>query len=124
MLGNKQYLRKIDYKKEEVYMNMKIGIMTWHEYYNYGTSLQLYAISSILREMGHDPVVINYHTREPGHNGVSNHLVPKMFRKIENHTDETFTINQSTSQNIFSFLPLRHSFFMQINNLFPIFKVT
>lgn len=76
--------------KNEENGHMKIGIMTWHEYYNYGTSLQLYALSSVLRGMGHNPIVINYHTREPGHNGVQKRLAPKVFKKIENHIYKSY----------------------------------
>ena len=48
---------------------MKIGIMTWHQYYNYGTTLQLYALFKTLYNFGQEPYVINYHARKPGKNG-------------------------------------------------------
>lgn len=39
---------------------MRVAIMTWHHYNNYGTALQLTALTSVLRKMGHVPAVINY----------------------------------------------------------------
>lgn len=39
---------------------MKIGILTFHYPWNYGAVLQTYASVQILREMGHEPVVLNY----------------------------------------------------------------
>lgn len=39
---------------------MKIGVMTWFHYYNYGTALQLTALCHTLKSMGHSVKVINY----------------------------------------------------------------
>ncbi len=38
----------------------KIALMTWFHYNNFGTVLQVYALSEILKRMGYDPSVINY----------------------------------------------------------------
>ncbi len=38
----------------------KIALMTWFHYNNFGTVLQVYALSEILKGMGYDPSVINY----------------------------------------------------------------
>lgn len=38
----------------------KIAVMTWFHYNNFGTVLQVYALSEILKRMGYDPSVINY----------------------------------------------------------------
>ena len=39
---------------------MKIGVLTFHHASNYGAVLQTYATCSILRRMGHQPVVLDY----------------------------------------------------------------
>ena len=39
---------------------MKTAIMTWFRYYNYGTSLQVSALSEFLRKQGHSVDVIDY----------------------------------------------------------------
>ena len=39
---------------------MRIAIMTWHHYNNYGTALQLTALTDVLKQLGHNPNVINY----------------------------------------------------------------
>lgn len=41
-------------------MNMKIGIMTWFHYRNYGTALQAVALSRVLKKLGYTPQMINY----------------------------------------------------------------
>ncbi|QNU66605.1 polysaccharide pyruvyl transferase family protein [Ruminiclostridium herbifermentans] len=38
----------------------KIALMTWFHYNNFGTVLQVYALSETLKRMGFDPSVINY----------------------------------------------------------------
>ena len=40
---------------------MKIGILTFHNALNYGAVLQCYATQEIIRSMGHDVEVIDYH---------------------------------------------------------------
>jgi len=37
-----------------------VGIMTWFTYNNYGTLLQVSALSKIISDMGYNPLVINY----------------------------------------------------------------
>ena len=39
---------------------MKLAVMTWYHYRNYGTALQVSALSRVLRELGHEPWVIQY----------------------------------------------------------------
>ena len=41
----------------------KVGIMTWFQYHNYGTALQVTALSETLKKMGCSPAVIQYYTR-------------------------------------------------------------
>ncbi len=40
----------------------KIGILTYHTGYNYGASLQAYALQTVVRRMGHDVETINFET--------------------------------------------------------------
>lgn len=39
---------------------MKIGILTYHDSYNFGANLQTLATQELLRKLGHQPVVVNY----------------------------------------------------------------
>ncbi len=43
---------------------MKIGLMTWYKYHNYGTVLQAYALYKKIRDLGYNPYMINYKPRE------------------------------------------------------------
>lgn len=48
---------------------MKIGILTFHYPWNYGAVLQAYASVQILKEMGHEPVVLDYRNPTVERNG-------------------------------------------------------
>lgn len=41
----------------------KVGIMTWFRYQNYGTALQATALANVMRNMGYEPVEIDYKPR-------------------------------------------------------------
>lgn len=41
---------------------MKVGLMTWFHYHNYGTALQIVALSRKINDYGNDTCVINYFT--------------------------------------------------------------
>lgn len=43
---------------------MKIGILTFHNAYNYGAVLQAYATQEIVKSRGHDVEIINYHNKK------------------------------------------------------------
>lgn len=43
---------------------MKIGILTFHNAYNYGAVLQTYATQEIIKSYGHDVEVIDYHNNK------------------------------------------------------------
>lgn len=43
----------------------KVAIMTWHRYQNYGTSLQVTAMSHIIRRLGYSATVIDYTPKAP-----------------------------------------------------------
>lgn len=40
---------------------MKVGVITFHSANNYGASLQAWALQKVLKDLGADPGVINYH---------------------------------------------------------------
>ncbi len=42
----------------------KIGLMTWYKYRNFGTALQVTALSSCVKELGYTTVVFNYAPRK------------------------------------------------------------
>ena len=57
---------------------MKIGILTFHNAYNYGAVLQAYATQEIVKSRGHEVEIINYHNRK-----VDMHYVKKFsYRKF------------------------------------------
>lgn len=39
---------------------MKVAVMTWFHYHNYGTALQVFAMSQYLKKVGHNPYIVNY----------------------------------------------------------------
>ncbi len=43
---------------------MKVGILTFHNAYNYGAVLQTYATQEIVKSRGHDVEIINYHNKK------------------------------------------------------------
>ena len=43
---------------------MKIGILTFHNAYNYGAVLQAYATQEIVKSYGHEVEIINYHNNK------------------------------------------------------------
>lgn len=57
-------------------MKMKIGILTFHNAYNYGAVLQTYATQELVKSRGHDVEVINYHNIE-----VDRHYIKKIPRR-------------------------------------------
>ena len=54
---------------------MKIGLLTFHRAINYGAVLQCYALSEILKQMGHDVYVIDY--RQPRVERTDRHIWSK-----------------------------------------------
>ena len=43
---------------------MKVGILTFHNAYNYGAILQTYATQELIKGLGHDVEVIDYHNKK------------------------------------------------------------
>lgn len=66
---------------------MKIAIMTWYSYVNYGTALQVTALSEYLKNKGHDVDIIDYPPRENSMDMISSvygRIISKVFKKIRN----------------------------------------
>ena len=42
---------------------MKVGILTFHNAYNYGAVLQTYATQEIVKSYGHEVEIIDYHNK-------------------------------------------------------------
>lgn len=58
----------------------KVGIMTWFRYQNYGTALQATALANVIRNMGYEPVEIDYKPR--GINDVSQIGISTILKKV------------------------------------------
>lgn len=55
--------------------NSRIGILTWHYYTNPGSSLQSFALQTILMSMGYNVHIINYRSTKFGvQNGIKYHI--------------------------------------------------
>ena len=62
---------------------MKLAVMTWYHYRNYGTALQAAAMQTILRDMGHEPKLIRY--RPCGYfRTLPDYSIPEFGRRIRN----------------------------------------
>lgn len=79
---------------------MRLGIVTWFEYENYGTKLQAYALQSYLRNMGHDAELVNFIIEDKS----SSSLHPKVSlrRRISNHV--SYELKKTAERRFASFL--------------------
>jgi len=59
-------------------MNMKVAIMTWYTYRNYGTVLQASAIYNKIKELGYSPDLIKYMPRP----GRSNKTIMSLIKEV------------------------------------------
>ena len=59
---------------------MKVGILTHHWLYNFGANLQALATVACLRELGHEPIILNYRVDELVHKYAS--MVTPQQKKI------------------------------------------
>lgn len=70
----------------------KVGIMTWFRYQNYGTALQATALANVIRNMGYEPVEIDYKPR--GINDASQFDISTTFTKgitfLKNHLNSPY----------------------------------
>lgn len=111
---------------------MKIGIMTWFHYHNYGTALQLTALCHTLKKMGHSVKVINYKpnitVNKLGGSNIAIEYLNKIPNKIKNRGLRHYT-NQEREQlfdDFYNFLSFTNevvtlSDFQELNNEFDFF---
>ena len=67
---------------------MKLAVMTWYHYRNYGTALQAAAMQAALRDMGHEPQLIQY--RPCGYfRTLPDYSIPEFGRRIHNKLTRT-----------------------------------
>ena len=61
-----------------------VGIMGWHQMYNFGSQLQLTALTYIIRQMGYEPEIINYKPKQEMYRVRKNifFVIYRMFRKL------------------------------------------
>ena len=61
---------------------LKVGIMTWFQYHNYGTALQVTALSEILKRIGCTPTVIKYYTKPTVEGYVDESFIQYFIHKV------------------------------------------
>lgn len=61
-------------------MKHNVGILTYHTGYNYGASLQAYALSSVIRKMGYSVEIINF---EPDRFKASREMITKHPKRMK-----------------------------------------
>ena len=93
---------------------MKIGIMTWYKYYNYGTALQVYAINEKCRDLGYEPYVIDYEHRLVSPNLG---LIKKIESKIIGYKYKSIDSNQERAMLFEKFLNDKLNFTKKSNTL-------
>lgn len=72
---------------------MKIGILTYHAACNFGANLQALSTSSYWRNNGHDPVFINWMTRQL-ENAYRNNTSPIQFSEHESFRGQFFNMTE------------------------------
>lgn len=67
-------------------MRPEIGILTWHQYYNFGSMLQAYALQTTLRELGIQSELIDYYDLKtmppPGKREKTKFFIKKMLAAL------------------------------------------
>jgi hypothetical protein len=88
---------------------LKVGILTFHEVYNPGAFWQAYATCQMVRELGHEPVVINYthpdHRFRPLRRLLSRHGL-----KHPRHWFDCYRKNEVFERSRLTLLPLSRRF--------------
>lgn len=73
----------------------KIGIMTWFQYHNYGTALQVTAISNVILKNGYEPFVINYNAQNIPLTLKAENILKetgaKVIKKLKNRTYRSYS---------------------------------
>lgn len=75
--------------------NKNIGIMTWFYNYNYGSALQLVALNQTIRELGYNPIVIQYYhqsTNRLPDMGIFQEYVRRLYNKINVAMNNQYSI--------------------------------
>ncbi len=73
---------------------MKVAILTWFHYHNYGTALQVCALSQKIKEMGHEVDIVNY--RPQGQivafptEGMLKYYIDKITNRLKEHGWNTY----------------------------------
>ena len=88
---------------------MKIGILTWLHYGNYGTALQAFALNKYLSKFNYEVFNINYYPKTPYPKTISERLLNRkeISKKIYNKmliTSETKKYFTDKEKEVFSFL--------------------
>jgi len=96
---------------------MKVGIMTWHEYENYGSVLQLYAMSEVLKAYGQDPLIINYHARKPGKNLGEDYSLKSIVKRINARFFDKIYVSEKKTELYKKFLQEKLVFTEPCNTL-------
>ncbi|RKI30430.1 4Fe-4S dicluster domain-containing protein [bacterium 1xD8-6] len=77
---------------------MNVGIMTWFQYHNYGTALQVVALSRKINDFGHNACVVNYTTNASpiikNNESLANRVVRKSFQRLKNHLNYEYHENR------------------------------
>ena len=68
---------------------MKIGIVTWFQYHNYGSALQATALTKIIKGLGHTPFIVNYKNFKAPvflhRKGIVEDGVERVIDRVKNH---------------------------------------
>lgn len=65
---------------------MRVGIITFHASYNFGSALQAYALLTCIRQLGHDATIVDYHSRDQNQYKLISPLHPRhTFRVLNNY---------------------------------------
>lgn len=88
---------------------MNIGIITWFQYYNYGTSTQLVALSKIIESLYCRPNIIKYYAKEDP--VVIKHLaITEIGKKFNNKLFNRIYTNEKRNKKFFDFYQSHLSF--------------
>ncbi|MGL4850143.1 MAG: polysaccharide pyruvyl transferase family protein [Clostridium sp.] len=84
----------------------RIGIMTWFNYYNYGTALQVTALNKKIKDIGYTPEVINYIPHEKLitiNEEIFKEYSMKIKKRIKNRNKKEY-LNEQRTENFREFL--------------------
>lgn len=82
---------------------MKVAIMTWFQYHNYGTALQVTALCKIIDKLGNDSCVINYEQNGKPVLVLNSNIVPFVFDKAFHILGNHFYCGYTKKERDFKF---------------------